>query len=242
MENGSLDARIGKAIVTAAGEVAEGKLLSHFPLVVWQTGSGTQSNMNANEVVANRAIEILGGQLGDKSVHPNDHVNQAQSSNDTFPTGGALPGLSHVWDSCAAGCQAQQGEPSLHSNPGPPCLVLGLQCRLCRPGRGEETWGMELWGHAGSAAWHPEVHELPMHALCRALTLGQRPCPTALVKLPWACHAHKVWPGAAATCLYSCIWQEAWLSRVVVLNSLAGALTQWHLSCSQCRVLQCPNL
>ena len=87
MENGSLDSRIGKAIQTAAGEVADGKLLSHFPLVVWQTGSGTQSNMNANEVVANRAIEILGGQLGDKSVHPNDHVNQAQSSNDTFPTG-----------------------------------------------------------------------------------------------------------------------------------------------------------
>ena len=87
MENGSLDSRIGKAIQTAAGEVADGKLLSHFPLVVWQTGSGTQSNMNANEVVANRAIQILGGQLGDKSVHPNDHVNQAQSSNDTFPTG-----------------------------------------------------------------------------------------------------------------------------------------------------------
>ena len=71
----------------AAGEVAEGKLLEHFPLVVWQTGSGTQSNMNANEVIANRAVEILGGQLGDKSVvHPNDHVNKGQSSNDTFPT------------------------------------------------------------------------------------------------------------------------------------------------------------
>ena len=101
MDNGSLDNRIGKAVVAAAGEVAEGTLLSHFPLVVWQTGSGTQSNMNANEVIANRAIEILGGQLGDKSVHPNDHVNQAQSSNDTFPTGQ----LRRLWH-CA--CQAQQ--------------------------------------------------------------------------------------------------------------------------------------
>ena len=68
-------------------QVAEGKLLEHFPLVVWQTGSGTQSNMNANEVIANRAAELLGGARGDKSlVHPNDHVNKGQSSNDTFPT------------------------------------------------------------------------------------------------------------------------------------------------------------
>ena len=87
MESGYLDKKRGKAIMQAAGEVAEGKLLEHFPLVVWQTGSGTQSNMNANEVIANRAVEILGGELGDKSVvHPNDHVNKGQSSNDTFPT------------------------------------------------------------------------------------------------------------------------------------------------------------
>ncbi|RIB05189.1 fumarate hydratase [Gigaspora rosea] len=82
-----LDPKIGKAIIQAADEVIEGKLLDHFPLVVWQTGSGTQTNMNANEVIANRAIEILGGQLGSKNpVHPNDHVNMSQSSNDTFPT------------------------------------------------------------------------------------------------------------------------------------------------------------
>ena len=87
MDLGVLDQKIGKAIVSAASEVAEGKLMEHFPLVVWQTGSGTQSNMNANEVIANRAIEILGGTLGDKSVvHPNDHVNKGASSNDTFPT------------------------------------------------------------------------------------------------------------------------------------------------------------
>ncbi|XP_027365518.1 fumarate hydratase 1, mitochondrial [Abrus precatorius] len=85
MEYG-LDPNVGKAIVQAAQEVAEGKLNDHFPLVVWQTGSGTQSNMNANEVIANRAAEILGHKRGEKFVHPNDHVNRSQSSNDTFPT------------------------------------------------------------------------------------------------------------------------------------------------------------
>ncbi|KAG5539815.1 hypothetical protein RHGRI_020134 [Rhododendron griersonianum] len=85
MEYG-LEPSIGKAIMQAAQEVAEGKLNDHFPLVVWQTGSGTQSNMNANEVIANRAAEILGHQRGEKFVHPNDHVNRSQSSNDTFPT------------------------------------------------------------------------------------------------------------------------------------------------------------
>lgn len=83
----NLDARRTQAIVRAASEVAEGKLDDHFPLSVWQTGSGTQSNMNVNEVVSNRATEILGGKIGSKvPVHPNDHVNRSQSSNDTFPT------------------------------------------------------------------------------------------------------------------------------------------------------------
>jgi fumarate hydratase, class II len=87
MKLGSLDSKHGRAIVGAAQEVIDGKLGDHFPLVVWQTGSGTQSNMNANEVIANRAIELLGGELGSKSpVHPNDHVNMSQSSNDSFPT------------------------------------------------------------------------------------------------------------------------------------------------------------
>ncbi|KAM5436071.1 fumarase fum1 [Microsporum canis] len=82
-----LDPVIGKAIQQAAAEVADLKLVDHFPLVVWQTGSGTQSNMNANEVISNRAIEILGGTMGSKKpVHPNDHVNMSASSNDTFPT------------------------------------------------------------------------------------------------------------------------------------------------------------
>ena len=84
---GALDEKLADAIIQAASEVVAGKFDAHFPLVVWQTGSGTQSNMNANEVISNRAIEILGGEIGSKDpVHPNDHVNMGQSSNDTFPT------------------------------------------------------------------------------------------------------------------------------------------------------------
>ena len=87
MATGNLDAKLGDAMVQAASEVVAGEFDDNFPLVVWQTGSGTQSNMNANEVISNRAIEILGGELGSKKpVHPNDHVNMGQSSNDTFPT------------------------------------------------------------------------------------------------------------------------------------------------------------
>ena len=86
-ELGELDNKLAEAIISASEEVIDGTLLSEFPLVVWQTGSGTQSNMNANEVIANRAIEILGGEVGSKDpVHPNDHVNRCQSSNDTFPS------------------------------------------------------------------------------------------------------------------------------------------------------------
>lgn len=83
-----LDAKVAGAVCQAADEVISGQLYDdHFPLVIWQTGSGTQSNMNTNEVIANRAIEILGGELGSKTpVHPNDHVNMSQSSNDTYPT------------------------------------------------------------------------------------------------------------------------------------------------------------
>ncbi len=87
MALGKLDPKLGEVILAAAQEVIEGKLDAHFPLAVWQTGSGTQSNMNANEVIANRAIEMLGGTLGSKTpIHPNDHVNMSQSSNDTYPT------------------------------------------------------------------------------------------------------------------------------------------------------------
>tara|TARA_Y100000590_G_scaffold22513_1_gene25980 strand:- start:2444 stop:3832 length:1389 start_codon:yes stop_codon:yes gene_type:complete len=86
-KNGSIDKKISKAIIKAANEVISGKLDNNFPLKVWQTGSGTQTNMNVNEVIANRAIEIMGGKLGSKKpVHPNDHVNKSQSTNDVFPT------------------------------------------------------------------------------------------------------------------------------------------------------------
>ncbi len=91
---GSLDPKRSNAIQQAADEVIDGKLNNHFPLVIWQSGSGTQSNMNVNEVIANRAIEILGGQIGTKSpVHPNDHVNMAQSTNDTVPASIHIAGV-----------------------------------------------------------------------------------------------------------------------------------------------------
>ena len=87
VDQGDMDGDLGAVIAVAAGEVIDGKFDDNFPLVVWQTGSGTQSNMNANEVISNRAIEMLGGVMGSKKpVHPNDHCNMGQSSNDTFPT------------------------------------------------------------------------------------------------------------------------------------------------------------
>ncbi len=87
MALGVIDEKIGAAISQAASEISDGKLDDHFPLVIWQTGSGTQTNMNLNEVISNRAIEIMGGEMGSKTpVHPNDHVNASQSSNDSFPT------------------------------------------------------------------------------------------------------------------------------------------------------------
>ncbi|MAB14864.1 class II fumarate hydratase [Parvibaculum sp.] len=118
MELGRLDPELGKTIVAAAQEVIDGKLNEHFPLVVWQTGSGTQSNMNSNEVISNRAIEMLGGEKGSKKpVHPNDHVNMSQSSNDTYPTAmhiacaeevthSLLPALEHL----AKALEAKQKE------------------------------------------------------------------------------------------------------------------------------------
>jgi fumarate hydratase class II len=118
---GKLDPKIAETIVAAANEVIEGKLNDHFPLVVWQTGSGTQSNMNANEVISNRAIEMLGGEMGSKKpVHPNDHVNMSQSSNDTYPTAmhiacaeqvvhDLLPALKHLHAALKAKSDAWQG-------------------------------------------------------------------------------------------------------------------------------------
>ncbi|VEU21261.1 DEKNAAC102181 [Brettanomyces naardenensis] len=104
---GVLDPKISAAIQQAATEVSEGKLDDNFPLVIFQTGSGTQSNMNANEVISNRAIEILGGKLGTKTpVHPNDHVNMSQSSNDTFPTVMHIAALTQITDKLLPALQA----------------------------------------------------------------------------------------------------------------------------------------
>ena len=115
---GKLDPKLAETIVAAANEVIEGKLNEHFPLVVWQTGSGTQSNMNANEVISNRAIQMLGGEMGSKKpVHPNDHVNMSQSSNDTYPTAmhvacaeqivhDLLPALKHLHEALKAKSEA----------------------------------------------------------------------------------------------------------------------------------------
>ncbi|XP_078413385.1 fumarate hydratase, mitochondrial isoform X4 [Cetorhinus maximus] len=101
-----LDAKIADSIVKAADEVIAGKLDDHFPLVVWQTGSGTQTNMNVNEVISNRAIQILGGKLGSKDpVHPNDHVNKSQSSNDTFPTAMHIAAAKEVHEVLLPGLQ-----------------------------------------------------------------------------------------------------------------------------------------
>jgi fumarate hydratase class II len=115
-----IDKKLGQTIAAAAQEVIDGKLDDHFPLVVWQTGSGTQTNMNANEVISNRAIEMLGGKRGSKDpVHPNDHVNRGQSSNDSFPTAmhiavveeihaTLLPGLDHLASALEAKVKAFQ--------------------------------------------------------------------------------------------------------------------------------------
>src|ERR1700675_1676197 len=97
VEGGQLDPELGRLIVAAAEEVVTGVLDEQFPLRVWQTGSGTQTNMNVNEVIANRAIEMAGGHLGSKQpVHPNDHVNMSQSSNDTFPTAMHIAGAQMI--------------------------------------------------------------------------------------------------------------------------------------------------
>ena len=106
MELGELDQKIGEAIVAAADEVIAGRLAGHFPLLVWQTGSGTQTNMNVNEVIANRANELLGFPLGSRNpVHPNDHVNRGQSSNDSFPTAMHIAAVAEIHERLLPGLE-----------------------------------------------------------------------------------------------------------------------------------------
>ncbi len=157
---GTLDKKLGKAIVSAAQEVIDGKLDAHFPLVVWQTGSGTQSNMNANEVISNRAIEMLGGELGSKKpVHPNDHVNMSQSSNDCFPTAmhiaaaeeiarRLIPALSHLHAALREKEKAVRKNREDRPHPYAGCNAAHARSgifRLCRPGEIR---------HRAPARWH----------------------------------------------------------------------------------------
>jgi fumarate hydratase class II len=162
MALGRLDKKIGETIVRGRQEVIDGKLDEHFPLVVWQTGSGTQSNMNANEVISNRAIEMLGGEMGSKKpVHPNDHVNMSQSSNDTYPT------AMHI--ACAEEIQHR--------------LLPALQApahRAERQGRGLEGHHQDRpHPHPGCDARHagPGILRL-CHAGRTASRASNRPCPS----------------------------------------------------------------
>jgi len=150
MEMGLLDETLGKTIAAAAEEVAAGKMIDQFPLVVWQTGSGTQSNMNANEVIAGRANEILGGARGGKApVHPNDHCNLSQSSNDTFPT------VMHI-----AAVQQIEGEtiPALERLRATLAAKLAAFAHIVKNGRTHLmdatplTLGQEFSGYAAQAA------------------------------------------------------------------------------------------
>ena len=110
-ELGLLEPLLAKAIVTAAEEVIAGRLDDEFPLVIWQTGSGTQTNMNVNEVIANRANELLGKPLGAKSpIHPNDHVNLGQSSNDSFPTAMNIAGATEISATPSPGARASSAK------------------------------------------------------------------------------------------------------------------------------------
>ena len=141
LELGLLDQRRANAIIRAAREVIDGKLDDHFPLVVWQTGSGTQTNMNVNEVIANRANELLGGELGAKKpVHPNDHVNMSQSSNDSFPTAMHIAAASRITADLvpalerAAARAAQEGEGVRQDRQDRPHAHPGRDAADARPG------------------------------------------------------------------------------------------------------------
>ena len=143
---GALDSRVSEAVVRAADEVIAGKLNDHFPLVVWQTGSGTQSNMNANEVISNRAIEMLGGERGSKDpVHPNDHVNRGQSSNDTFPTAMHIASILEVHERLLPALEHFHGALDAKANEFSSIIKIGrTHCQDATP----VTLGQEFSGYA----------------------------------------------------------------------------------------------
>src|SRR5690606_13526496 len=163
MELGRHDPKIGNAVVQAAQEVIEGKLDAHFPLVVWQTGSGTQSNMNANEVISNRAIELLGGEMGSKKpVHPNDHVNMSQSSNDTYPTAMHIACAEEIHHRLLPALQKPRNALNGRAQAWPPIVKLG---RTHAPDATPLTVGQELPGYTEQVANGMERSAQPLPKL-----------------------------------------------------------------------------
>jgi fumarate hydratase class II len=162
---GRLDATLAKAIEAAAGEVADGKLDVEFPLVVWQTGSGTQSNMNANEVIANKANVMLGGQLGAKSpVHPNDHVNMSQSSNDTFPSAMHIAAACQITRHLLPALTAMHGELADRAKSWDGIVKIG---RTHTQDATPLTLGQEFSGYAGQVEAGIERIGLGLPGLCQ---------------------------------------------------------------------------
>jgi len=162
---GLLDAKVAAAIQTAAGEVAEGKLDDEFPLVVWQTGSGTQSNMNVNEVIANRANLALGGQLGTKSpVHPNDHVNMSQSSNDTFPSAMHIAAVRGITGKLLPALKAMHAQLVTKSRAWDGIVKIG---RTHTQDATPLTLGQEFSGYARQVEAGIERIELALPGLCQ---------------------------------------------------------------------------
>ena len=162
---GLLDPRLAEAIAAAAGEVAAGALDDHFPLVVWQTGSGTQSNMNANEVIANKANLALGGALGAKHpVHPNDHVNMSQSSNDTFPSAIHIAAATEVTERLLPALAAMAGELAAKAQGWAGIVKIG---RTHTQDATPLTLGQEFSGYARQVAAGIERIELALPGLCQ---------------------------------------------------------------------------
>ncbi|MFV3076279.1 class II fumarate hydratase [Niveispirillum fermenti] len=162
---GTLDARLGSAIVGAADEVIDGTLIDHFPLVVWQTGSGTQTNMNANEVIANRAIEMLGGEIGSKKpIHPNDHVNRGQSSNDSFPSAMHIAAAERIHHDLVPALEQLHAALSAKADEFAPIVKIG---RTHLQDATPMTLGQEFGGYAQQVAYGIGRAKAVMPALLR---------------------------------------------------------------------------
>ena len=162
---GALEPKLGQAIMQAADEVIDGSLDSHFPLVVWQTGSGTQTNMNANEVISNRAIEMLGGEMGSKKpIHPNDHVNRGQSSNDTFPTAMHIAAAEQVHHDLVPALEQLHAALAAKAVEFDPIVKIG---RTHLQDATPMTLGQEFSGYAQQVAYGVERAKSVMPALLR---------------------------------------------------------------------------